>query len=211
LHELEIYHTDYSCSYDYNDTFSVLVGPEEQNFTVHEGVLCSKSKFFRAACCERWKEGQEKVIRLPEVDTTIFQRYVEWAYGDILVSGIDMDQTIPMLAKLYLLADKMDDIKLRNKAISELTSYCCVSKLCPGSAPIILIWGNTTPSSPLRRWIMDILMLTGSRSVFERDLSIYPVELVQQMALKFMQQRPKKNTDGFRARLPEYLEAEDGD
>jgi hypothetical protein len=144
------------------------------------------------------------------VDITTFQYYVDWAYSDILVSGIDIDGTIS-LAKVYLLADKMDDVKLRNKAISELSSYCCVRKLCPGSASIILIWSNTTPSSPLRRWIMDILMLTGSRPVFERDLSIYPAELMQQMALKFMQQTPVRNSDVFQAKLPEYLEAEDGD
>lgn len=53
-------------SYDYDSLITVLVGAGEERFTVHKDVICVKSKFFRAACSDRWQEGQEKVVRLPE-------------------------------------------------------------------------------------------------------------------------------------------------
>jgi len=64
--------------YDYNSTVKVLVGPEEQPFVVYKDLICASSKFFKAACSKRWTEGQEKLIRLPEVEPKNFQGYVAW-------------------------------------------------------------------------------------------------------------------------------------
>jgi hypothetical protein len=208
LPDLKICHTDCFRSHDYNDTFSVLVGAEEQCFTVHKGVLCSKSKFFRAACGERWKSGQEKIVRLPEVEAMVFQRYVDWAYGDILVSEKDSKADMVMLVHLYLLGDKLDDVKLRNKAIKAMTSCSYVNRLAPHASTITLIWSNTTPSSPLRKWIIDHKMLRYSRPEFAKEITEYPAELVQQIALKFIGQTPSQSADVFQAKLPEYLETE---
>jgi hypothetical protein len=190
---------------------SVIVGPAEKCFTVHNGVLCTISKSFRVACSTRWKEGQDKVVRLPDVDPTVFQRYVDWVYGDILVSGGDLQKKLSMLVELHLLADKLDDVKFRNKTIRVLTRCSWASNLCPGVQVITSIWSNTTSSSPLRKWVIDILMLKDSLSTFEKDVTEYPAELVQQMVLWFVQQRSDTSRNEFQARLPGYLEAEDAD
>jgi hypothetical protein len=55
---------------------SILTGEEEQQFTVHKDSICAKSKFFKAACSERWIEGKQKVVKLPDITARDFQTYV---------------------------------------------------------------------------------------------------------------------------------------
>lgn len=66
--------------YDYNDTISVLIGSEERRFVVHKDVICSSSKFFKAACSANWKEGQEGIVRLPTAKPPVFEMYMDWLY-----------------------------------------------------------------------------------------------------------------------------------
>jgi hypothetical protein len=173
--------------------------------------LCSKSKFFRAACGERWRSGLEKIVRLPEIETMVFQRYVEWVYGDILVHGEDMGENMREMVKLYLLGDELDDVKLRNKVLKALSHYRSADRLLPGLGSIDFIWSRTTPSSPLRMWIIDGMMMKYPRPWIEDNLAKYPAELMQQIALKFIQQTPHVSDKIFQAKLPEYLESEDSE
>jgi hypothetical protein len=54
---------------------TVLVGKEEKRFTLHQDAVCANSKFFKAACSKRWREGQERTVRLPEAQPDIFKLY----------------------------------------------------------------------------------------------------------------------------------------
>jgi hypothetical protein len=210
LYELEICHTESLYSYDYNDTFSVLAGPKGKCFTVHRAVLCSKSKFFTAACGERWKSGQGKIVRLPEVKSRVFQHYVDWAYGEILVLREDEDKTMSLLIELYLLGDRLDDIKLRNKTIKAMASCSYTDHVCPSPISISLVWDSTTPNSPLRNWIINEYLLRTGRAYFKNNLAKYPADFTQQIALKLMEQTPTVDRDVVQAKTAEYLEAEDG-
>lgn len=49
---------------------------ETQEFTVHRHLVCANSKFFKAACSKLWAEGEEKIVRLPEVKVDAFQAYL---------------------------------------------------------------------------------------------------------------------------------------
>jgi hypothetical protein len=66
----------------------VLVGPGEKTFYVHTSLL-NKSPFFRAALQkDRFKEGEEQVIRLPEDDVPPFKCFFEWLYqGELADTG----------------------------------------------------------------------------------------------------------------------------
>ncbi|KAK3710224.1 hypothetical protein LTR37_010445 [Vermiconidia calcicola] len=65
---------------NYSETMVVMVGLEAKSFTVHTTIICRDSLFFQAACGREWKEGQEKVVHLPEVEAQLFDVYVHWAY-----------------------------------------------------------------------------------------------------------------------------------
>lgn len=64
----------------YSDILTVLVGHDEQRFTVHQDVICTQSGFFKAACAHGWKEAEEKIVRLPEVEAAFFEAYLERLY-----------------------------------------------------------------------------------------------------------------------------------
>lgn len=204
--ELIVSCTNLVFSHNYNDTIFVLVGAEEQCFTVHKDVICVKSKFFKAACSDRWT----KFVRLPSVEPGVFQRYLDWAYGDVVVSQATLQDNLEMSVKLYLLGDTLEDVRLRNKVLRALNSYSSIDKLQPGPKSHRLIWDSTPPSSPLRRWAIDAAILRVRRENFERNLSSYPMGFVRQVALKkLMQQKPTVAVKTFQAKLPEYIEVED--
>ncbi|KAK5728043.1 hypothetical protein LTR17_012240 [Elasticomyces elasticus] len=66
---------------NYTDTVTILVGAKETSFTVHQDRLCSASDFFKKACTNGWLESKERVIRLADVDTTVFHDYLEALYS----------------------------------------------------------------------------------------------------------------------------------
>jgi hypothetical protein len=67
---------------DYDDLVVVLVGKEEQRFTIHKAILSAKLKFFQAALLARWLSlsDKERVVQLPEHSAAAFQSYFHWAY-----------------------------------------------------------------------------------------------------------------------------------
>lgn len=73
----------------FKEVLTVLVGPEEVPFKVWKGVLRNKSDFFRAACSERWPEGREGLVRLPEHSAAASKVYVKWAYFGCI--ALDME------------------------------------------------------------------------------------------------------------------------
>lgn len=176
---------------------------------MHKDAICVKSKFFKTACSTRWREGQEKIVRLPEVEAEAFQSYVNWAYSDNVVAESTLGENIEMMIKLYLLGDKLEDIKLRNKALKALHSHATIDKLHPGYGNIKVIWAATPPNSLLRKWVLDVTILRLCREHFEKRLADYPSEFVRELALKSLQQIPVVTEKDFQVKLPQYLEAEE--
>jgi hypothetical protein len=127
-----------SASCDYNDIITILVGPEEHTFRAHKDVICAKSRFFRAACSDRWREGREKVVRLPGARSKcIFQMYMDWSYTneleiDTFISQEFKKRAMNVLVELYLLGDVLDDIIVRNKTLRALNTLACQNKIVPG-------------------------------------------------------------------------------
>jgi hypothetical protein len=186
------------------------VGSVERSFIVHADVICVKSKFFRAACSERWKEGQEKLVHLPEVDPEIFQRYVDWAYCDTLVADDDISDAVHMSVKLYLLGDLLDDVRLRNKTMKALYRNVHIDLLAPGPGGMRLIWEKTPPGSLLRNFAVNAVTTRMNPGIFEKHIEEWPAGLVQQAAAKLKHQVTTTKPDVAGAKLAEYLEVEDG-
>jgi hypothetical protein len=136
------YHTDFhikqrakltSNSSNYNALVTFLVGPDEAEFTVHKDVVCARSTYFAAACSERWTEGRDKTIRLIDTEKATFQMYMDAMYDRLSYSS---EKSSRPLIKLYILGDFLNDVKLRNRAMTLLVSL----KRCPSYISIELIW-----------------------------------------------------------------------
>jgi hypothetical protein len=185
------------------ETITILIGKKEHRFVVEKNKLCVKSKLIRIACAPgRWLEGHDMVVRLPEVESqTLFKRYLSWICTD-MVTIKETTATEPesmkmnLLIKLYLLGDYLDDVRLRNVTIRALTMYAT----CPSIQECNMIFEQTPPASPLRKWTVDAIISLADRHTFERLSVLYDLDLTLQIAIMLMHQRP--NT-GLKRRLSE--------
>lgn len=199
---------------DSTNQISILVGLEEYLFLVHKDIICAKSRFFAAACSERWTEGIEKKVRLPDVDASVFQSYLAWVYCKQLdVSYFDsnfIDEDIPDRARtvaiyfeLCLLGDSLDDMCLRNKVLQTLVRDT-ESLPCPET--VRRLWENMLESSLVRGMMVDRVTIRGRGTYLLENLAKYSEGFVQQVAVTLLQEVPKTDQEGFKAKLPSYLE-----
>jgi hypothetical protein len=140
---------------DFDVIIIVLVGPEECRFSLHKIKLCSKSKFFRAACSERWIEGQEKLVRLPEVKVEVFRVYCEWIYNSNLptirctAGDKETEKAVErnQLAHLYLLGDSLDDLELRRAATQAIFTFLRARCGIFTVSTFAIVWSSTPPGN----------------------------------------------------------------
>ncbi|KAK4542310.1 hypothetical protein LTR36_006963 [Oleoguttula mirabilis] len=152
---------------DFSEEVTVLVGPEEKRYVVHKAIISNHSKFFKAACAANFKEGREKIIRLPEVDIEAFRSYAQWAYSGEVVVASDEEISADAfgvvrgtrLAKLYVLAEFLGDTFLRNTVVDQLRTLHTSCETGPGTAEIIIAFEDVPAESTLRRlvlgWYLD--------------------------------------------------------
>jgi hypothetical protein len=138
-----------------------------------------------------------------------FESYIDWAYSDTLVAESTVDHTIAMMIDLYLIGDKLEDIKLRNKILKALHSHATIDLLQPDADDITKIWHSTPPSSLLRKWVLDVAISRLCRESFEDSLTDYPSDFVRELALKALQQIPTIAPKEFQAKLPLYVEEDE--
>ncbi|KAK5691975.1 hypothetical protein LTR97_011146 [Elasticomyces elasticus] len=167
---------------NFNDTIIVVVGEEQEIFTVNTATICQKSEFFRAACKREWQEGKDKTVPLSDIRPTVFTLYVNWAYTGVLdvkiaddpelvhacpqgADGSDMiqrkqevalsDHRHSNIVALYLAADFLLDETLKERAIDTLLDTW-------GSglniSLISEVWGSTATDSGLRRLLVDTVI-----------------------------------------------------
>lgn len=64
-----------------DDLVTLLIGPDEHKFVVHESCITRNSDFFTAAMKKEWTEGQTRIIKLPEeTNLETFAHYLNLAY-----------------------------------------------------------------------------------------------------------------------------------
>jgi hypothetical protein len=68
------------------DTVRIRVGTGDnvKEFVIHKRVLTARSDFFVKALEKHWKEGEDKVVELPEDDIEIFNLYRGLVYSQHL-------------------------------------------------------------------------------------------------------------------------------
>jgi hypothetical protein len=199
---------------DYDDIIFVLVGPEEKRFSLHKSKLCSKSKFFKAACSKAWIE--DKTVRQPHVTVELFRHYCDWIYtGTIPTSRLTPESKIEdegaekeLFADLYLLGDSLDDIQLRNLAIQRFCVCLGGSKSLPSIDLVAHARSSTPPKSLFRKRIVDITVARLSRDRFAETVAEYPLEFVQELAVVAMFKAPTATWKDVVGDNNKYLESE---
>jgi len=100
---------------------------DHQDFTIHEALIRKESPFFEAALSRDWKEGEEKLVPMPEDRPDTFRLYVHWIYSRriFLEPFSDPDNQnrskhLDHLIRAYILGDKLLDLDFQDAIIDIL-------------------------------------------------------------------------------------------
>ena len=189
--------------HDLSKDVTIIINEEQPDLTatyhVPEEFLVEKSQFFQAACRNEWKEAKSRVVKLPDVDPAIFNCYLLWVYrGRVPVRnewkfgrGNWEDDALAVqsnLVKLWILADRLTDVRLRNAIMDEMVT--ATGKL--GSIfdfvlfnpeMTVLTWSATTANRPLRRLILNYYVSYVYASDVEQDVDKHHPEFVKELML----------------------------
>ena len=163
-------------------TVQVKVGQEEKVFTIHKGVLCGVSPFFRAAFEGQFVEGTEQVLRLPEDDSTLFRHFQLWVYTKHILEDGEALSTVKykLLIDLHIFGDKYGIPGLQDAAIDVLIDEVIATKWYPTSL-FDHVYQNTASDSPLRGlcvdwtlWRLDhaVIFAGNKRDRFPKDFLV---------------------------------------
>ena len=110
---------------------TVLVGPQERSFKVHETVLC-RSPVLAAMCSTQFIEGTTRIIRLPEDDPDGIVDLLKWLYDRALFTRkvpetehSDREKAEKLL-DAYVLADKYAVMDLQEVTRMNLFGLSCL-------------------------------------------------------------------------------------
>lgn len=130
----------------------VEVGPKKQKFTIHKGLLCAYSSYFKAALQGGFKEADEQTITLPEDDAKVFEHFQLWIYTGAFMEAQETkkEEKWDIIISLYLFAEARGIPELQNLAIDTYMYNVAALKQVP-TRKFRQIYDNTMASSPLRR------------------------------------------------------------
>jgi hypothetical protein len=177
-------------------------------------VICASSKFFKAACSERWIERKTKKVSLPEVEPEVFQSYVAWLYSGHHHMEASKDDPVDLkdvalgkAVELYLLGDVLDDIRFRNKMMEIQTCQQDLNRL-PNVPTMNKLWRRTTHTSPLRKMYTEMIIMR----FLAENVGSYSPELARDILVASLKQIETSTVKPFTSKLATFLEPvpEDG-
>ncbi|KJX92145.1 hypothetical protein TI39_contig5907g00003 [Zymoseptoria brevis] len=133
-------------------SITILAGIEEKPLIVDRDAMCAKSPFFASACSETWKEGQDKINKLPSIEPHIMENYILWATGKIIffhryhVSPYDAVVPQSNYVKLYIAAHYLLNEHLQDDIVDLLGHPLRSQKLILEPEIIALVWQQTARS-----------------------------------------------------------------
>lgn len=191
----------------------MLVGEEEKRFTVHEDIICQKSEFFQDACSQLSREGQEVIVRLPDIRAPyMFPVYMNWTYTndmtiDKLASLLDECYVGKELVELYLLGDVLKDVKLRNKVLRLLYMHFREYNTTLTAEQCHIVWEHTTSDSSIRKMLVDHIATVMAPALFREMRAELPADLALEIALMFMNRYFKRDNGPDERALVERFES----
>lgn len=171
------------------------VGEPAMAFHVELDVICEVSPVLKAAFTGGFRESQDLIMRFPEEDVFDFDRFLRWTYlGSYPLSGFQTDGTaeerLMELAKLYVLADRYDVVKLKHHIIDRVYEIGQCTDVCTGPSYRVIryVYANSTRLSLFRKllvaWYLKARIYGSSFSNREEVLENEIPELQAEVSLE---------------------------
>jgi hypothetical protein len=166
------YHVD---SEFYKESVTLVVGASKTRYTLHKGLLCFYSDFFRAAFNGSFKEAIEFKLDLPDTEIDVFEAFQFRLYSQTFpkneVTPTDAYPEFPLLARIWVFSDKYQIPLLQNNAIDTILAKVEEDDDIPVQE-INLVYRNTLPNSPLRKAFTDIMVYQSEMPISENSNEI---------------------------------------
>lgn len=185
-----------------HSVIKVVVGPHDasRTFFVHEKLVVERAPFFERALNGQWKESDDKLVELPDDDPDVFFLYLQLLYTTKLHTRSNepnkTSREYKRLVKLYVLAEKLQDVQTRNIVIEAMIAKTRDEESFPPSS-IHLIYDGTPEGSPLRKLVVDLFTDFALPVDIQRIQRIKarermpPQDFFLDLLLEFSQRRPK--------------------
>lgn len=198
--------------YDLEDTCEVIVGsPKAQSkrFTSHTNVFTGRSGVL-AALRRSGPDDQTQPVDLGGEDPKLFQAYLNFVYfgPETVEQWADVseaettakpeantkdekqavaDTVFEKLIRLYLLAERLIDLKTANMVIAEIIRASRLLGCIPTQSPTSLAYVSTVEGSPLRRLLRDYWFCESASTHTDHErvrAAGFPLEFLQDIAIK---------------------------
>lgn len=174
----------------------VLVENDSRQFFVREDSICARSGLFRAMVSS-FPQGQEKVVRLSTISPDVFRMYIRWLKTKRVSlktwfnrSGRTLNVTeqeeLQAYMDIYVLAESLDDLKLRRFVMKVFIKKCPDLSTIPGGEWCTAIWKQTSQGSVLRAFLVEWTFFRhawlAKSEQFARAALSYPEEFRKEFA-----------------------------
>lgn len=145
----------------------VLVDNDKHQFFVRQDIVCALSKLFRAIVpLVKGQEATENVVRLPTTSNNAFRTYYHWLKTRTVSLNIWFDrpgrtleltesEELQAYIDIYVLAEDLDDRKLRNYVMRIFIKNYHNLRTIPGGEWSSGIWKQTSKGSLLRTFLVE--------------------------------------------------------
>ncbi|OCL05222.1 hypothetical protein AOQ84DRAFT_441594 [Glonium stellatum] len=151
----------------------VRVGDETDrtDFSVHEDLICGRSRFFANAMRHDWKEAEDRVVPLPDDLPSTFAVYRTWLYSGLLASrGFSTAEEWGVLCSAYILGEKLQDSEFKDTVVDAMIEKINEEPAFEFNPEMVVeIYENTPPQSHARRLLVDLYTFAGKPSWLSKE------------------------------------------
>lgn len=135
---------------------------------VHKDLLTFYSDYFRGALNGSFREAIESKISLPDVCVETMELFVHFIYNRCLADGAGHKLSWEQLVEVWLFGDKHLIPSLQNSAMDALIMKNKTENVIP-TKNVKVIYENTLSSSPLRKFILDLVTYIDIDRLMDTD------------------------------------------
>ena len=159
---------------------TIEVGPEKTKYQLFKDHLCTASPYFERALNGGMIEAGNQSISLPHVDVDTFECFCYWLHTCKIPKFVSETLSKSMI-ELWLFGDAHEIYGLMNDTSDAMIEAACTKlktrRAQFNSHMLHVIYGNTLPSSPLRKLFVDLALHLPELRWLRSDLSgEYPDE-----------------------------------
>jgi hypothetical protein len=171
------------------DTMIVKVGLEEKKYILYKELLVHNSGFFRGALSGNFKETDDGVVPLTDVEPKVFAFVINWMYTGVLPDRVHVHapndgNDVSFRYHAYVLADRLLIPGLR-KAISEVAFGPFLIQP-PKFVLLIFAFNNLTDEDPLICLLLDAYCVQGGLRIIGTDKKVLIDKLPREFLIRMM-------------------------